>query len=117
MSSHEPQPRCIARWRTAAAAVLVKWYASHSVVRHLWAIEEIKVTRIVVTLEPTLDGDDAQPAWLANSWTWAQELQLRLHRIVHLEMISEPSDIESSFDRESALITELSWRDPSIAAD
>ena len=103
---------------TAPAAVLAKWYASHSVVRRLWAIEEIEVIRIVVTLEPTHDGDDVQPAWLANSWTWAQELQLRMHRIVRLEMIDEPSHIESSFDRDdSALITETSWRDPSIAAD
>ena len=102
---------------TAAAAVLAKWYASHSVVRRLWAIEEIEVIRVVVTLEPTHDGDDVQPAWLANSRTWAQELQLRMHRTVRLEMINEPSHIESSFDRDSALITEMSWRDPGIAAD
>ena len=63
---------------------LSKWYASHSIVRRLWAMESGEAIRVVVTLEPTLDGDDTQPAWLANSWTWAQELRLRLQRIVHL---------------------------------
>ena len=82
-----------------AAAELVTWYASHSIVRHLWAIEATEAIRIVVTLEPTLDGDDTQPAWLANSWTWAQELRLRLQRNVHLELINEPSArVEASCD-------------------
>jgi hypothetical protein len=103
---------------TPAATALVKWYASHSVVRRLWAIESGEAIRVVVTLEPTLDGDDTQPAWLANSWTWAQELRLRLHRIVHLELINEPSvRVEASCDREGALITEISWRDPTRDAD
>ena len=97
--------------QTAEAAVLATWYASHSVVRRLWAIEGIDVIRIVVKLEPTLDDDDTQPTWLANSWTWAQELQLRMHRTVHLEMISAHLPIECAFDRDSALLTEISWRD------
>ena len=101
----------------AEAAVLAKWYASHPVVRRLWAVEEIELIRIVVTLEPTTDDDDTQPAWLANSWTWAQDLRLRMNRVVHLEMINHPSHIEAMLDRHSALITELSWRDPTIAAD
>ena len=102
----------------AAAAELVKWYASHSLVRHLWAIEASEAIRVVVTLEPTLDSDDTQPAWLANSWTWAQELRLRLQRTVHLELINEPSArVEASCDGASALITEISWRDPSSAID
>ena len=102
----------------AAAAVLGNWYASHSIVRRLWAIEAREAIRIVLTLEPTLDGDDTQPAWLANSWTWAQELRLRLQRQVHLQLINEPSArVETSCDSASALITEISWRDPSSCAD
>ena len=101
---------------TAAAAELGRWYASHSVVRRLWAVEDLDVIRIVMTLEPTLDGDDTQPAWLANSWTWAQELEIRMHRTVRLEMISESSQIESSLDGHGALITEISWRDPIATA-
>jgi hypothetical protein len=102
----------------APAAVLRQWYASHSIVRRLWAIDASDAIRIVMTLEPTLDGDDTQPAWLANSWTWAQELRFRLQRHVHLELINEPSArVEASCDSTSALITEISWRDPSSGAD
>ena len=104
--------------RSATAAMLAEWYASHSTIRRLWAIEEKEVIRVVVTLEPTPDGDDTQPAWLANSWTWAQDLRLRLQGTVHLQMIGEPSARAESFcDTHSALITELSWRDPTRAAD
>jgi hypothetical protein len=53
---------------------LSQWYASHAIVRRLWAMESGEAIRIVVTLEPTLDGDDA-------------------------------------------LITEISWRDPTRTAD
>lgn len=100
----------------AAAAVLAEWYASHSVVRRLWAIEMVEAIRVVVMLEPTVDGDDTQPTWLAHSRSWVQELRSRMHRMVHLEMINEPLQIESSFDRSSALVTEVSWRDRSISA-
>ena len=83
---------------------LSKWYASHAIVRRLWAMESGEAIRVVVTLEPTLDGDDTQPAWLANSWTWAQELRLRLQRIVHLELINEPSvRVEATCDGDDAL--------------
>ncbi|HET9447385.1 MAG TPA: hypothetical protein VFO35_14055 [Steroidobacteraceae bacterium] len=103
---------------TPAAATLVSWYASHSIVRRLWAIESGEAIRVVVTLEPTLDGDDTQPAWLANSWSWAQDLRLRLQRMVHLELINEPSvRVETSCDRDDALIAEISWRDPTRAAE
>lgn len=50
-----------------AAAELVHWYTSHSLIRRLWAIEEVEALRVVVTLEPTPDGDNVEPAWLANS--------------------------------------------------
>ena len=97
---------------------LSQWYASHAIVRRLWAMESGEAIRVVVTLEPTLDGDDTQPAWLANSWTWAQELRLRLQRIVHLELINEPSErVEAYCDGDNALITEISWRDPTRSAE
>lgn len=63
-------------------------------------------------------GDDIQPAWLANSWSWAQELRVRLQRQVHLELINEPSArVEASCDIASASITEISWRDASRDTD
>lgn len=100
--------------QATTADVLATWYASHSLVRRLWAIEDIEVIRILLALEPTVDGGDTQPAWLANSSSWAQELQLRTHKIVRLELFEEPSHIESIVDRGGVLITELAWRDPTI---
>lgn len=99
---------------TEAAAVLAEWYASHSVVRRLWAIEADEALRVILTLEPTADGDDTQPTWLANSWSWTRELRLRTRRMVHLELIGDPSQFESSPDRSGALITEVFWRDPTV---
>jgi hypothetical protein len=58
---------------TGAFVVLAKWYAAHSVVRRLWAIRESQRMRIIVKLEPTRDGDDIYPAWLANGHEWAHE--------------------------------------------
>jgi hypothetical protein len=100
---------------SAAAAVLAEWYASHPVVRRFWAIEAVDAIRIVVTLEPTVDGDDTLPPWFAHSCSWAEELELRTRRKVSLEMTNEPWRFESTFARDIALITELSWRDPSTA--
>lgn len=97
-----------------AAAVLTEWYASHSVVRRLWAIEADEALRVILTLEPTADGDDTQPTWLANSWNWTRELRFRMQRMVHLELIADPSQFESPPDRSGALITEVFWRDPTV---
>lgn len=95
---------------TPEAAALTTWYASHAIVRRLWAIDEIDAIRIIVKLEPTSDGADTLPAWLAHSGAWAQELRSRMHRTVHLEMLGA-SIIESVFDRGRTLITEISWRE------
>lgn len=102
---------------SAAAAELARWYTSHAVVRRLWAIEEIEAIRIVLALEPTVDGADAQPAWLASSSTWAQELQLRMHKIVRLELLDEPTHIKLPLERDCVLIAEVAWRDPSAWVD
>jgi hypothetical protein len=95
-----------------AGAVLAAWYASHPVVRRLWAIDGSEALRVVLTLEPTVDGDDTQPTWLANSWSWARELRVQFPRDVHLELIADPSNFDPSPDGKTALITEIYWRDP-----
>jgi hypothetical protein len=51
-------------------------------VRRLWAFKASQGMRIIVTLEPTHDGDDICPAWLANGYEWARKLQLRMARAV-----------------------------------
>ena len=99
---------------TAAFVVLAKWYAAHSVVRRLWAIKESQRTRVIVTLEPTRDGNDISPAWLANGHEWAHELQLRMDGPVQLEVMDEPPLAEFATGVDDVLVAELFWRDPSM---
>ena len=94
------------------AAALEKWYSDHSLVRHLWAIDEAEAIRIILALEPTIDGGDTQPAWLANSSSWARELQVRSPKVVRLELLDEPSHLEEPLDPGCVMITEIAWRDP-----
>ena len=90
------------------AQVLANWYAAHSMVRRLWAIDESQRVRVIVTLRPTNDGDDIFPAWLANAREWAQELQSSLRGPVQLEVMDEPA---AGVD--GVLVAELAWRDSS----
>jgi len=99
---------------TAAFVVLAKWYAAHSAVRRLWAVSESQRMRVIVTLEPTRDGDDIYPAWLANGHEWAHELQLRLRGPVQLEVMDEPLLAGLAAGVDGVLVAELSWRDATM---
>src|SRR5687767_2412709 len=92
-------------------ATLARWYAAHSSIRRLWAVEDREALIVFVTLEPTSDGADAFPVWLANSNDWADDLRVRTHREVQLQLIV--SDMFEATDVNSgrAVIAELSWRD------
>jgi hypothetical protein len=85
---------------------LAHWYASHSTVRRLWAVEESMGMQVLITLEPTHDGDDTEIAWLANSGAWARELESYLDRPVTLALIDEP------LSEEIEVLAQLCWRDP-----
>jgi hypothetical protein len=90
------------------------WYGSHSVIRRLWAIKEPQGLRIVVALEPTHDGDDTHPAWLANRQTWLHELQSHTGSPVRLERIDAAVFDELELNRESVVLAALGWRDPTL---
>jgi hypothetical protein len=102
---------------SAALVVLSKWYAARSAVRRLWAIKESQRMRVIVTLEPTHDGDDIYPAWLANGHEWAHELQSRLDVPVQLEVTDEPFLAEPAAGVDGVLVAALFWRDSSIPPD
>jgi hypothetical protein len=95
-------------------AVLAEWYAAHSAVRRLWAIKESQQMRVVIRLEPTNDGDDIYPAWLAKGHEWARELQLLMAAPVQLEVVDEPLLAEFAAGIDGVLVAELFWRDPSM---
>jgi hypothetical protein len=102
---------------TAAFVVLADWSAAHSAFRRLWAIKESQRMRVIVMLEPTHDGDDIYPAWLANGHEWTRELQSRMAGPVQLEVVGEPFAAEFAAGIEGVLVAELSWRDISLLTD
>ena len=103
--------------RSAAVEVLAKWYAAHSAVRRLWAINESQRLRVIVMLEPTRDGDDIYPVWLAKSEEWARELQLRMDWSIQLEVADTPSLPESPAGVDGVVVAEVFWRDSSMQPD
>jgi hypothetical protein len=96
------------------STVVATWYATHSDIRRLRAIEDSQGVRIIVTLEPTLDGNDTYPAWIANSVSWAHELQLRIDSPVTLELIAEPAFEEIERQGDGVIVADLCWRDPCV---
>lgn len=96
-------------------SLLASWYASHALVRRLWATEDATVIRILLALEPTVDGGDTQPVWLANSSRWTYELQRQTRKIVRLELLEEPSHGVPLFHERNALLADISWRDPTAS--
>jgi len=98
-------------------SVLTQWYAAHAAFRRLWAIKESQRMRVIVMLEPTHDGDDIYPAWLANGHEWARELQLRIAAPVQLEVVDEPFTAEFAAGIDGVVVAELFWRNSSLPAD
>jgi hypothetical protein len=73
--------------------------------------------RVLVTLEPTHDGDDIYPAWLANGHEWAHELQLRMEGPVQLEVVDELFLAEFAPGVDGVLVAEVFWRDSSMTPE
>lgn len=94
------------------AAVLATWYADHPSIRRLWAIADSIGLKVVVALEPTFDGDDALPVWLANSRIWADDLRLRFRRELRLRVVGSSTLEESYIGAGAVRIAEVDWRDP-----
>jgi hypothetical protein len=98
---------------TSESVALAEWYAAHSNVRRMWAIRDTRGLRVLVSLAPTLDGDDTYPAWIANGRAWVNELQLCTDDSVRLEQIDEPVVDGIAIGAEGVIVAALSWRDPS----
>ena len=97
------------------ATALAKWYADHSSIRRLWATADAIALRILVVIEPTSDGDDTLPIWLANRHWWTNDLQLRLKREVQLQLVVSGSAGELDADGDAVTIVDVSWRDSWMA--
>jgi hypothetical protein len=90
---------------------LARWYADHASIRRLWAVEDSTALVVFVALEPSSDGDDSLPTWLANQHGWAQDLRRVTQRDVHLQLIVSGVRDEPDIDADTVMIAELSWRD------
>lgn len=92
------------------AAVLERWYTDHSSIRRLLAIADPTALKVLVKLEPTPDGDETLPIWLANRCAWVDELRLRVRWEVQLQLIGS-GIVEDHIDADALTIAEVSWRD------
>lgn len=102
-----PEPGC------ATSTALARWYAEQPAVRRLWAIRaaEEPMLRVIVMLEPSPDGDEISPAWMAHGSRWARDLRERLAGAVQLERIDGPLPDEFEIDGDGAVLSALCWRD------
>ncbi|MBO9652572.1 MAG: hypothetical protein J7605_29045 [Variovorax sp.] len=84
--------------------------------RRLWAIQAAgePLLRVIVMLEPSLDGDETSPAWMAHGSQWARELRERLAGAVQLERIDGPLPDEFEIDGEGSVLLALCWRDSAV---
>jgi hypothetical protein len=92
------------------AAALARWYADHASIRHLWAMESSVGIEILLVLEPTSDGDETLPIWLANRGDWATDLRLLTQREVQLRLAVLDDFGDSYVNHDAITIAQFSWR-------
>ena len=97
---------------TNVSTALARWYADHSSIRRLWAVDEPDALVVFVALEPSSDGDDALPVWLANRHSWTHDLRRATERDVQLKLLVPGAFDDTDIDAAAVTIAELSWRDP-----
>ena len=97
---------------TAEAEALAAWYDAHPTIRRLWAVRDVQLLNVILTVEPTMDGDDTYPAWFACSRGWTREIQSIAGCSVRLELLDEPQVNEFEIEVEGEIVAALSWRDP-----
>jgi hypothetical protein len=102
----------VPRHVTAESEALAAWYDAHPSIRRLWAIRGVQLLNVILTVEPTMDGDDTYPAWFACSRGWTSEIQSIAGGSVQLELLDEPQVNEFEIEVEGEIVAALSWRDP-----
>ncbi len=92
-------------------AELARWYGAHASVRRLWAIEDGHLFTVCISLEPTSDGADALPVWLAMNHEWRGDLQALCAREVRLEFV-EPDVLPPAYlTGDATIVAEVDWRE------
>ncbi|MGJ0223460.1 hypothetical protein ACQUZK_08655 [Streptococcus pyogenes] len=101
---------------------LARWYDERAAVLRLWAIlpeaaadgTTVRPLRVLLLLQPSPDGNDTAPAWVAHGPAWSRELEQRLARAVQLECIDAGVADSFEIDGDGALLASLCWRDPTV---
>jgi hypothetical protein len=98
-----------------AARALGDWYASHAMVRCLWAVKQPPdcgpdTTRVIVVIDPTPDGDETSPIWIARGRAWAHELGACLNSQVDIELLERPLLAEIEIEGDGQLVAVQCWR-------
>lgn len=96
---------------TNVSTALARWYADHSSIRRLWAVDDPDGLVVFVALEPSSDGDDALPVWLANRHSWTHDLRRATERDVQLKLFASGVIDDTDIAADAITIAELSWRD------
>ena len=99
---------------TVEYLALASWYDSQPAIRRLWCIREEERLRVVIAIEPTLDGDDVYPTWFANVEVWTSELRQAMRSLVQLELIEESRCAGIEIDDDGFVIADLFWRDATL---
>ncbi len=92
------------------SAALSRWYAANASIRRLLAIQDTRAIQVFVMLEPSSDGDDALPVWLAYARTWERDLASLTEHEVRLELFEAVGPAAPMIVPDS-VIAHLHWRD------
>ena len=95
----------------AITTSLAKWYDAHASVRRLWLVEEGSLLAVYLSLEPTSDGDDALPVWLAMKDEWSSDLTALIPRESELRFITSDVLFPSYVSGDAVIIAEVNWRE------
>ena len=91
---------------------LDRWYSEQPAIRRLLAVDSRLSLTILVTLEPTPDGSDSFPTWLAMQGKWKADLQTLANRDTHLSLVALDVYENASAGSDGDVIADICWRDP-----
>lgn len=90
---------------------LARWYGAHASIRRLWAIESPLGLTVCISPEPTSDGGDALPLWLAMSQQWRSDLQSICGRDIELQLVEPDMLPPPSLTDCAVIVADIDWRE------
>jgi len=96
--------------RSRLPELLTAWYARRPEVRRLWAVLEREELVVLLALEPTVDGNDSSPVWLARFPDWRDDLVRLARAEVRLSLVDGTYPLRRRPG--SILLIQLDWRAP-----